>query len=111
MANDLENSVRRAMERIAKYVEDVATLTVETGYVQLGANADVDFAKAKPAARTTIRLDGDCQIIIPMQTGESGQLEIDGSLFALHERNVNTAIEYRARVLDALLSALQSRTR
>ena len=111
MANDLENSIRRATERIAKYVEDVATLTVETGYVQLGANADVDFAQAKPAARTTIRLDGDCQLIVPMQTGESGQLEIDASLFTLHERNVNTAIEYRARILDALLSALQSRIR
>jgi Asp-tRNA(Asn)/Glu-tRNA(Gln) amidotransferase A subunit family amidase len=72
MANNLENSIRRAMERIAKYVEAVATLTVETGYVRLGANADVDFAQAKPAARTTIRLDGDCQVIIPMQTGESG---------------------------------------
>lgn len=111
MANDLENSIRHVMERIARYVEDVATLTVETGYVNLGANADNDFAQAKPAAHSTIRLDGDCQIIVPMETGASGQLEIDASLFALHERNVNTAIEYRARVLDALLSALQNRIR
>lgn len=111
MANDLENPIRRAAERIAKYIEDVATLTVETGYVQLGDGADADFAQAKPAARTTIRLDGDCQIIVPMQAGESGQLEIDGSLFALHERNVNTAIEYHARILDTLLSTLQSRIR
>jgi hypothetical protein len=32
-------------------------------------------------------------------------------LFELHQRNVTTAIEYRARMLNTLLSALQTLSR
>jgi hypothetical protein len=36
-------------------------------------------------------------------------LEVDAALFELHQQNVNTAIEYRARILNSLLSTLQPR--
>ncbi len=53
-----------------------------------------------------IKLDGDNQTIVPMRAGETGRLEVDEALFSLHERNVATAIQYRADILNALLSAL-----
>lgn len=110
MATELENSIRSMAASVAKYVEDAATMTVETQYVHISLEANVDnFEQAKPIARTIVRLDGDSQSIIPMrQTKESG-LEVDTSLFEIHQRNVNTAIEYRARILAALLGVLPVR--
>ncbi len=109
MASDLENSIRTAAEKVAKYVSDVATMTVETKYVEIGDSGDVNFAQAKPVARTVIRLDGDSDGVVPMREAETGRMEVDADLMDLHQRNVTTAIDYRARLLDALLSVLRSR--
>jgi hypothetical protein len=107
MASDLENSVRSAAEKVAKYVSDVATMTVETKYVEIGNGGDVDFAQAKPIARTVIRLDGDSDGVVPLVEAETGRMEVDADLMDLHQRNVTTAIEYRARLLNALLGVLR----
>src|SRR3954468_9743680 len=100
MATELENSLRNAAARIAQYVDDVATMTVETRYVQVGAGGDVSFDQAKPIARTTLKLDGDCDAVIPMRGDAAGGFDVDAALFDLHQRNVATAIEYRARILN-----------
>ena len=52
MATELENSIRNAAAKIAQYVEDVTTMTVQTAYVQMSAGSDADFGHAKPVART-----------------------------------------------------------
>src|SRR5512133_2567909 len=101
MANDLNNAIKSAAETIAKYVDNVATMTVETRFVDVGG--DVDFTSAKAAARTEIRLDGDCSAVVPARKNEAGLLVVDDDLFAMHERNVATAIDYRTRMMDALL--------
>jgi hypothetical protein len=36
-------------------------------------------------------------------------MTVDTALFDVHQRNVTVAIEYRARLLNALLGALQRR--
>lgn len=110
MASNLENSIRSAAEKVAKYVSDVASMTVETKYVQIGDEGDVDFTQAKPVARTVIRLDGDSDGIVPLREAETGRLEVDADLLDLHHRNVLTAIDYRARLLDALLGVLRSQS-
>lgn len=109
MASDLENSIRMAAETVAKYVADVASMSVETKYVEIGANGDVDFSQAKPVARTLIRLDGDSDEIIPLRQAENGRFEADADLMDIHRSNVQTTIDYRARLLDALLDVLRSR--
>jgi hypothetical protein len=111
MANELETSLRNAAARIAQYVEDVATLTVETRYIQVSADGNnPDFAEAKPAARTIIKLDSDSTTTVPMRSSQTaGVLEVDAELLAIHQANVDKAIEYRARMLDALLGILRSR--
>jgi hypothetical protein len=82
-------------------------MRVETHYVEVksGPDASADFSQARPAALTIIKLDGDSQTTIPMRPGEAG-LEIDAELLQVHERNVAAASEYRASILNALLSAL-----
>lgn len=110
MPNEFDTALRNAAASVAKYVKDAAMMQVETQYVEVGKDGTADFAAAKPAARTIIRLDGDSEAVVPMRQNEAGVLEVDGSLFALHQENVTTAIEYRARILNALVSTILSRT-
>ncbi|MCB0192030.1 MAG: hypothetical protein KDJ65_08810 [Anaerolineae bacterium] len=109
MAKDIETTLRNIAANVASYVKDAAELRVETRYVEIKIGEDVatDFDQAQPAAQTIIKLDGDCQTTIPVRAGDEG-LEIDDDLFDVHERNVAAAIEYRASMLKALLSALSS---
>ena len=108
MANEFENAVKNAAASVAKYVEDAATMMVETRYVEIDADETPDFEGARPVARTIIRLDGDSETVMPMRQGAAGAMEVDTTLFELHQENVTTAIEYRARILDALLGTLLS---
>jgi hypothetical protein len=109
MANDFTSSLRNAAASVAKYVEDAAEMEVVTKYVEIGSDADSDFETAKPVARTIIKLDSDSETVFPMRAGQGDALEVDITLFELHQQNVSTAIDYRARILDALLSTVMSR--
>lgn len=106
MANELMNALKTAAEKIADYVGKAATLTVETEYVELDSGA-TDFSAAKPVASTIIKLDGDCKTVVPMRRTESGALQTDESLYDLHQRNVATAIDYRAKMMNAMLQTLR----
>lgn len=106
MANELETALKNAAQNIAQYIKEAATMTVETRYVEVGAETG---AGSRPAARTVIKLDGDSDSVVPMRKNDAGQLEVDIDLFNIHQQNVTTVIEYRSRMLNALLGALKSR--
>ncbi|NJM07922.1 hypothetical protein HC891_19620 [Candidatus Gracilibacteria bacterium] len=105
MPNDLENSIRSAAEKAARYVENAAQLRVETRYVDVVKGDVADFAAARPAAKTEINLDGDSFAVIPVRLVDDG-MEADRTLLEIHDRNVQTAIEYRARILSSLIGLL-----
>ncbi|ABY34188.1 MAG TPA: hypothetical protein DEF43_07995 [Chloroflexus aurantiacus] len=107
MASELENSIRSAAAKVAAYVADAAVMEVTTSYVVVGPTTTTE--NARPAAKTVIRLDGDCHATVPMREGPGGVLEVDSGLFEIHQANVATATEYRARVLGALIGLLQRR--
>lgn len=107
MANELNNAMKSAAEKIVKYVDDVSCMTVETRFIDLDGGPAADFEQSKPAARTIIRLDGDCSSVVPLRRTPEGEFQVDSAMFELHERNVATAIEYRSRMMDALLQALK----
>lgn len=107
MPSELENSIRAAAEKVAQYVEDAATMEVKTYYVLVGAASAPDMEKDRPGAYTMVKLDGDSKTVVPMREGRDGAIELDGTLFEIHERNVSTATEYRARVLNSLIGLLQ----
>ena len=106
MASELESALKNAAAVVGQYVKDVATMTVETKYVEVGPDGAVDFSQARPVARTIIKLDGDSESVVPVRRNEAGVPEVDSALFELHQQNVTTAIEYRARMLNSLLSTL-----
>ena len=108
MANEFERSLKNTAARIAQYVDDVAAINVDTRYLLVGAEDQADFAQAKPGLRTVIRLDGDCETILPVNAGAGGQLEVNTEMYEIHQRNVQTAIEYRAKILAALLEAMKA---
>jgi len=108
MAEALGNALRDAAAKVAQYVADVAQMKVETLYVPVSIDGPIDFSQARPIAQTIMSLDGDSKVIVPMRPSAAGGFEVDATLLALHDRNVTTAIEYRARLLHALLSALPS---
>lgn len=109
MANEIESAIKNAAASAAQYVRDAAVMVVETRFVEIGGDT-TDFSAARPGARTVIKLDGDCETVVPMRPTQAGPLEVDSGLFALHQQNVNTAIEYRARILNAVLGAVVART-
>lgn len=104
MANEAREAIKKAAETIAKYVDDVAKMTVVTEYVVVGAASSNEN---KLAARTEVKLDGDSTIVVPTQQGEA-KLEVDMSLFEVHQQNVQAAIDYRTKMMNALLSLLRS---
>lgn len=111
MANDFTSSLRNAAAKVAKYVEDAAEMEVITKYIEVDSDSELDFELAKPVARTIIKLDSDSETVFPMRAGQGDALEVDLTLFELHQQNVITAIEYRARILDSLLGTVMSRDR
>lgn len=111
MANDFTSSLRNAAAKVAKYVEDAAEMEVITKYIEVDSDSELDFELAKPVARTIIKLDSDSETVFPMRAGQGDALEVDLTLFELHQQNVITAIEYRARILDSLLGTVMSRER
>jgi hypothetical protein len=109
MATELENSIRAAAEKVTSYIQDAASMEVKTFYVLVSAAALPDMDTERPGAYTMVKLDGDSKTVVPMRESPDGGLELDGSLFEIHERNVATATEYRARVLSSLIGLLQQR--
>lgn len=106
MANEISSSLKSAAETVAQYVQNIATLTVETRSVDVGA-PNVSFTTAAAVARTEIKLDGDCNAVVPMRKNAEGVSVVDESLFEAHQKNVATAIDYRTRMMGALLQTLR----
>ena len=104
MANEFRDAMKNAADQIAKYVQDAATMTVETRYVEMGS---AGFDNAQLAARTIVKLDGDSETVLPMKKNDAGGLEVDAAVYELHQQNVQTAIDYRAKILNALIGLLR----
>jgi hypothetical protein len=106
MATELREAIKASAERIVKYVEDVSSMKVETQYVDLGSATP---NAAKLAASSLVSLDGDSQTVVPVQQGAT-QLEVNMSIFEVHQQNVQAAIEYRTKMMNALLTILRGGT-
>lgn len=118
MADELETTVREAALKLAKALKDASELRVQTIFLQTEDHGTlkfddkgmVEFNYELPIARiarTIIQLDGDTEVIVPMKVNNEGELERDEVMLELHTLNVSSAIDYRASLLDALLSVIQ----
>lgn len=111
MPSELEANVRAALEKLAKALADASELEVKTYYKIL----DPDPAKKNDttdpnlAAQTKIELDGDQTAIVPVTRTPTGTLVLHDALLDFHLRNVQSAITYRAGILNALLDLTRGR--
>lgn len=107
---DVENSIRNATLKMATALEGAAELQVETRYVLTGDAADdlKENEKGRLLARTTIQLDGDTNVVLPMTRDAAGKLQTDKDIFELHQNNVSMALDYRLNLLNKLLVAIRS---
>jgi hypothetical protein len=99
---DLAAALKKAGQDLAKQISDASELQVETKWVLADEKGDVDWAAAKPVARTTISLDS--QLIIPLSK-EGDTLVVRKDLLALHEANVANARAYREKLYDMIYNA------
>ena len=100
---DLSEALRSAAQELARQIEDASELTVETKYVVLEESEEPTLV-----ARTTIELDGDMEVVVPMRREASGALVRDEGLLDFHQGNVDNAIAYRANLLDTILDVART---
>ena len=100
--SEIKEALRSTADTIAKYVRDLGVLHVETQTLDVGKAADPVLA-----ARTVIKIDGDNTSVIPGVQNQQGKWEIDTGLYDLHMQNVQKAIEYRSKLMDAMLGLLR----
>ena len=99
---EIKEALKNVADQIVKYVGDIATMTVETSYVEIGGK------EPQLAARTVIKLDGDSSSVLPMKKGADGALTVDTIVYDIHQQNVQAASSYRTAVLNSLLGILRS---
>ena len=114
MAVEVKETMKEVAAKIKQFVDNAATMTVETWYVEISKDKiQVQDNKAQwrtnahPVAMTEVKLDGDSVSVVPMRKNAEGAFELDTELLELHERNVKTATDYRAGILNSLVSILK----
>jgi hypothetical protein len=109
MAESWEISVKNAAQKLADALQDAATLTVKTEYVEAAAPGG---APSTPITLTTvIKLDADSTNSVPVTRVEGVGVQVNTDLYNIHASNVQAATEYRLRVLNALLEAVKTQLR
>ena len=111
MAEEIGDILKDTAKKIRDLVSNAATMTVETWYIEVGVDqvpvdnkGKANFRQnAHPVAMTEVRFDGDSVGILPVRKA-SGVLVADSELKALHDHNVKAATDYRAGILNAVVS-------
>lgn len=104
---DLQVALRQAASALAQQLSDATSLKVETLYVKVGDDGTANFKDARPVASTTIELDGDTTMIVPVRD-EGGILVRDDALLQVHLDSVKNAIDYRQKLLEAMFNLVRS---
>lgn len=103
---DLNDALKKAAGELAKQISDASELRVETLWVMADENGDVNWEEAKPVALTTVQLDGDSKLIVPLKMeGESTVLRRD--LLEIHDGNVQNARAYRDKIYDMIMEVVR----
>lgn len=105
MANGVDAALRGAAEKLGTYLDGLSKMQVETYGTELDGNGKLTDQRLL-MAQTTLSIDGDTTVLVPMKLVDN-QVVVDTDLLALHEKHVKTAMDYRASVIAALISALR----
>lgn len=102
---EIKEALRKAANTASKYLSNAAILKVETQTLETAGSK-----KTALAARTVIKLDGDNTSVVPGTLQESGKWEVDTVLYDIHMQNVQSAIDYRTRMVESMLRLLDPTT-
>ena len=102
-SSEIREALKNAAEQVTSYVKDASEMTVETRFLELGGNSE----EVKLAARSLVKFDGDSYCIVPVRRDANNNLVPDVAMYELHEKNVQTTIEYRVRMMEQLLALLR----
>jgi hypothetical protein len=102
-SSEIKEALKLAAEQVTSYIKDASEMKVETRFLELGENEE----KVKPAASSLVKFDGDSICTVPMKRDANNNLVPDTALYELHERNVQTTIEYRVRMMEQFLALLR----
>lgn len=109
MAESWENSIKNTAQKLAEALQDAATLTVKTDFIE---PAPAGGAQTTPISLTTIiKLDADSTNDVPVQRVEGVGLQVSMDMQQVHTSNVKAAMDYRVHILNALLDAVKSQLR
>ncbi|NJM39876.1 MAG: hypothetical protein HC853_03420 [Anaerolineae bacterium] len=108
MAEQWEDTIKSMAQKLAETIRDATELTVETSFVRV-----TDDPNAKPLAvlKSTIKLDQDSAVSVPVVMGADNTYSVQRELYDIHKTSVDSALEYRARMVAALVEAVKSRLR
>ncbi|MBI4675276.1 MAG: hypothetical protein HY741_26840 [Chloroflexi bacterium] len=109
MAENWEVSVKSAAQKIADALQDAATLTVITDYVQAATSSSPQTTLLK--LETVIKLDQDSINTVPVTQVQGVGLQVNAELHQIHTQNVRAASEYRIQMFNALLDAIKTQLR
>lgn len=109
MAEQWEVSVKSAAQKIADALQDAATLTVVTDYVQAATSSTPQTTLLK--LETVIKLDQDSVNTVPVTQVSGVGLQVDAELHRIHTENVRAASEFRIQMFNALLDAVKTQLR
>lgn len=95
--NEMKEALKGATDSIRKFIDDIGELRVETRVIQVGQK------DSELAASTVIRFDGDNTSVVPAVKTEAGRWEVDAVLYELHVKNLQSAVEYRSKMIESLI--------
>jgi hypothetical protein len=103
--SNLQEALKQAASKLAEQISEATQLNVQTFTTLI----DEDGKAAKPqlVAETTIDLDGDTKLTIPMRK-DAGALVVEAGLLELHLGSVQNAIKYRETLLQNILNVVKT---
>jgi hypothetical protein len=96
------NSIQAALQNLLAAIKDAAQLDVETYLYYVDKKSD-DPEQGKKVAQTQLKLDGDTNVWIPVQSTK-GDVEVKQELYDLHNLNVEKATQRRSELLETAKS-------
>ena len=101
VADKLKSALETLGDKIVDFANDVTTLEVRTfvsdRIEDVRPDAAGGFTHAVPRAMTTIELDGDTQVVVPVDAGQ-----IDEALWQIHRQTVEQAQAHREAMLRTI---------
>lgn len=98
VADKLKSALETLGDKIVDFANDVTTLEVRTfvsdRIEDVRPDGSAGFTHAVPRAMTTIELDGDTQVVVPVDAGQ-----IDEALWQIHRQTVEQAQAHREAML------------